>query len=549
MVPGKRKDLVQAENSREVLLDMLDKGKIHGYKPADIDYFMGRGLADDLVADGSSGVWRNRRTPGQQVFFNPHFGIGHQWDWDNELARQIFDMNSRLGLSLRRELGAQALMPAIRQELRTSADAPATGDREGAADERTQTLIDQSIQSRAQTHQGFSPSAAIDAWLEPVALPAEEPTSDQSALPNNDELNELLPSAAAESVEMPAVAAEEAWGEPWMEPESSAAAGEATEVPPSPVPYSPQSLVSIREQRIAIAEAICVVNDYIADAQQAESHNRDAQDAATSLMERNTEQCDFAQSERDTVAGEQDRLTQAGDAQQQMTADNERASGEADRGQDEADTVKSKGQNVTVEPKPEEPRQRSWLERAWDATGGALWNNLIAPAVRVVRRKFNQVMNSINTFIMDMINQALGLDEIEKELNGGREDIAARDASLDETGAGLQETQDQAVAEEERNQQSVDQADANIADAVTTREDTQALMAELQAHDQVLLAEEMEGQAYVVDFGSRYEPFFAAEGATAAEGETVDVLAGVEPLATTTAPEPGTEESDETALT
>ncbi|MDV7395963.1 hypothetical protein RZS08_31515, partial [Arthrospira platensis SPKY1] len=111
---------------------------------------------------------------------------------------------------------------------------------------------------------------------------------------------------------------------------------EAPAAPPSPVPYSPQALVSIREQRIAVAEAIGVVGQYIADADAAEAHNRAAQDTAAELASRNVEQQQFAQAERDTVAGEQDKLTQAGSAQENMAAENERAAGEAERGQGEA---------------------------------------------------------------------------------------------------------------------------------------------------------------------------------------------------------------------
>jgi hypothetical protein len=219
----------------------------------------------------------------------------------------------------------------------------------------------------------------------------------------------------------------------------------------------------------------------------------------------------FAGAERETVAAEQGKLDQASASQQEMSAQGAEASGEAARGQQEADAVQSEGQGVSVEAKPEEPRSRSWLERAWDATAGALWDGLVAPAVRAVRRKVNQVMQSINEFIMGMINQALGLDEIEAELDGGGQDIAARSGSLDETDAGLQAVGEQASAEQERNRQSMEQAEANIDDSRATREDALALQNDLAAHDDVLEAEEMAGQSYIVDFAATYRPYFVRD--------------------------------------
>ncbi|HRP24365.1 DUF4157 domain-containing protein [Thauera sp.] len=521
-VPGRRAGTTrQANDRREVIENMLDQGQIPGYTRADIDYFMGRGLADDLVVDGSSGVWRNRRVAGNQMFFNPHLGIGHEWNWANEVARQVFDMDTRLGLSLRRELGSQLALPAVRQATRTTggerggdAAQPAASAGTGGADGRLSALIDAAIRARTAREQGLSAEAAIDALLTP--LPA-----DQSLAPADTAAE--LPPELAEPMPVMATAVDEGATEAISAEGTAAGPEEAPAAPPSPVPYSPQALVSIREQRIAVAEAIGVVGQYIADADAAEAHNRAAQDAAAELASRNVEQQQFAQAERDTVAGEQDKLTQAGSAQENMAAENERAAGEAERGQGEAESVQGEGREVSVEPKPEEPRERSWLERAWDATAGALWDNLVAPAVRAVRRKVNQVMESINEFIMNMINQALGLDEIEAELNAGGEDIGDRRGSLDETDAGLQETQEQASAEQARNQQTMEQAEANAGDAAASREDAEALRTELQAQDQALLAEEMQGTSYILDFGARFQPYFTAEAAGAAVTE-----AGVE---------------------
>jgi chromosome segregation ATPase len=150
-------------------------------------------------------------------------------------------------------------------------------------------------------------------------------------------------------------------------------------------------------------------------------------------------------------------------------------------------------------------------------------------------------MESINKFIMRMINQALGLDEIEAELNGGGQDIKDRGTSLTETDTGLQATRDQAKQEEDRNQQSMEQAGANIADSQATREDAQTLLGDLIAHNEALQAEERAGQAYIVDFGSRYQPFFqvqqemgdpTSESSTetmSLEGGEFDAVAAAEP--------------------
>ncbi|MBS0476752.1 MAG: hypothetical protein JSR28_16605 [Proteobacteria bacterium] len=549
-VPGARAGRMRAAvNRREVIEDMLDRGQIPGYTRADINYFMGPGLADDLIVDGSTGVWRNRRVAGQRTFFNPHLGIGHGWDWRTEVARQIFDMNSRLGIGLRRELGSQLLLPALKRSGRLAVGTPEPG----AGDARTRALIDRSISARTQLHRGSSPPAQLAALLPPLA--ADESPLAAQPLPGSDmALPPELEAGAAESatsLPVPVVA----------DAAQASVGGEEPEAPPAPVPYSPQALVSIREQRTAIADALEVVAGFIADSSSAEQHNRVAQEAAAGLKARNAEQGAVAQTERATVNGEQQKLGQAAGAQQNMAAENARASGEAERGEGEAHSVQAEGSNVSVEPKPEEPRKRSWLERAWDATAGALWDNLIAPAVRAVRRKVNQVMQSINEFIMNMINQALGLDEIEAELNRGGDDITQRDQSLQETDAGLQETQDVAVAEAERNQQSMDQAVANIEDARATRADAQSLQASLQAQDQSLLAEESQGRTWILDFGVRYQPYFAAEsggaGSTAAAAgeEALTEAAGGEevapPAAETAAAEPGPEmeeATDESAL-
>jgi hypothetical protein len=541
-VPGARPGRMRnAANRREVIEHMLDQGQIPGYTRADINYFMGRGLADDLVADGSTGIWRNRRSTGQTMFFNPHLGIGHEWNWSNDVARQVFNMDSRLGLNLRRELGDQFVAPLLRRSGHLAGDA-ASGDRSArdrSPNEQMLALIDRSIQARAVAQRAQAPAAQLPPLFEP--LPREFTSGDGGADVALPGIAGSLdgPSSAPDMLDQPGsgdgmdgtdaalmdgFGPQEQTGVPMFmmgagTMDESAAPGQSgPEPPPSPVPYSPLALVSIREQRTVIADAIAVVTEYIGETQEAEQHNRHAQEAAGTLKERNAEQGSFAQGQRDTVAKEQDKLTQASGAQENMAAENARASGDADRANSQAEGVQAEGQNVSVEPKPEEPKKKSWLERAWDATAGALWDRLIAPAVRAVRRKVSEVMQSVNDFIMRMINQALGLDEIEAELEGGGQDIQGREASLTETDTGLQETRDQAAQEEERNQQSMEQADANITESQTTREDAQALLADLTAHNEALSAEESAGQSYVVDVGARYQPFFEEQAGMGDEG-------------------------------
>jgi hypothetical protein len=538
-IPRRRGSGTRAATSRrEVIGHMLDTNQIPGYTRTDLDYFFSRELADDLVADGSTGVWRNRRAQGQTMFFNPHLGIGHEWNWRSNVARQVFDMDSRLGLSLRRELGDQVIEPAIRRSshVATMLLGGAGSRLESRMDQRTEALVDRAIQSRAAARRSQSPSEQLPPLFEPLPM---EPISNDASFDGAAQQSRPAPQLGRQMLpELEMTQPAEDMGTDIMENAVGTREGanlplfmggsagavdrlggggtagrEGPAVPPTPVLYSPEGLMSVREQRIAIAEAIGILSQYIADTFAAEEHNRVAQDAAGSLKDRNAEQSQFAQGERDAVAGEQDKLTQAGSAQEDMAAEQERTSAESDRGKSEADTVQAEGQNVSVEPKPEEPESKSWLERAWDATAGALWDNLIAPAVRAVRRKVNEVMQSINEFITNMINQALGLDEIEAELNSGGEDIRNRSTSLGETDAGLQETHDQAAEQMERNQQTMDQADVNIADTQVMREDAQTLLSALMAHDALLQSEEETGTGYIVDYGSTYAPFFAAEAA------------------------------------
>ena len=489
-------------------------------------YFRSEEFFEGLRLQDNTGVWINPHDPSQRLLFDAHFVAGHRWQTGEAGARAIFgptvDFAGRFEGTVRRTLLDRSLKAYGRAQVRYGEDWRG----------REQRAVDWMLNQFSVAPEGVqgSETGAAESSADATALGTDEIMPDDfAAMPLGMESTDLAPTTAVD-LGPPGPAGYGAMlpgmGLPpfLMGAEMPGTAGaldqEGPEAPPTPVLYSPQSLASMREQRIAIAEAIGLVDDYIAQAQQAESDNRLAKEAAGELKQRNVEQGEFAQGERDTAAGEQDKLTQASGAQENMAAENARASSESDRGKGEADTVQSEGENVSVEPKPEEPESRSWLERAWDATAGALWDDLIAPAVRAVRRKVNKVMQSINEFIMKMINQALGLDEIEAELNSGGQDIQGREASLTETDTGLQETQGQAAQEKERNQQTMDQADVNVADSQAMQEEAQTLLADLEAHNEMLQAEEATGRTYIVDFGSRYQPFFEQQGQMG-EGETM----------------------------
>lgn len=468
----------------------------------DPDYFRSEAFFEALRREGNTGIWVNPNDPSQRLLFDAHFVAGHRWQTGEAGARAVFgptvDFADRFAGAVPRTLLDRSVAGIGRLAVR------------GSEDVQTQSLA---VGDWMLAQLGL-PSAPGAAGEEAAARSATD-----SGSAGGEEAAAAIPSAAAD--EAPAAGSGD--GSPVLDDSLVAADGSggtgapgaasaSPAQPPAPVPWSPSALVSIREQRTDIASAMEAVNDYVAETVAAEQHNVAARAAAATLQERNAGQAGFAGAERETVATEHGKLEQASASQQEMSAQGAEASGDAARGQQQADAVQSEGQGVSVEAKPEEPRSRSWLERAWDATAGALWDGLVAPAVRAVRRKVNQVMQSINEFIMGMINQALGLDEIEAELDGGGQDIAARSGSLDETDAGLQAVGEQASEEQERNRQSMEQAEANIDDSRATRADALALQDDLAAHDGVLEAEEMAGQGYIVDFAATYRPYFVATG-------------------------------------
>lgn len=552
-VPGARAGRTrQATNLQEALQGMVDRGDFAGFSganPADRLYFSSQRFVDDLIAQGSTGVWVNPRNSAQRFFFNPHLVIGHNWRWRNAIARPIFDMNSRLGLRLSGELATQLLAPALHRSGhllgptlfqpsipmldrvlsvgRTARDTQL--DRSRAHLPVSSATVDEAGPSAADSSLGLlPPSLAAFRVAGPLAGPT--PMPDSGALQAHDAPVE------GESASRGPDRDASAW----------------PETPESPVPFSPSSLVSIREQRGLVAESIGALDQYIGDARSAEGHNRMAQEAAEDLQARSGEQRQTAQTQREIIVGEQENLSSAEAAQQNMASETARGTGESRRGQGQAETVQSEGQGVNVEAKPEEPQSRSWLERAWDATGGAAWRRLVAPAIRLVRRKVNDVMQSINNFIMRMINQVLGLDEIEAELNGGGQDIQNRRGNLSATDTGLRETQAQASEEEQRNQLSAQQAGQNVEDAQATRGDAQTMRASLLEHQQLLQAEEATGREYVTGFGGRYRAYFEQQRQLPQEQDDADASEPVHASVDLTAgaePSPEREATDDTAVT
>ncbi|MCM8640705.1 hypothetical protein, partial [Accumulibacter sp.] len=498
----------------------------------DPDYFRSEAFFEALRREGNTGIWVNPNDPSQRLLFDAHFVAGHRWQTGEAGARALFgptvDFAGRFAGVVPRTLLDRSIAGIGRLAVR------------GSDDVQMQSLaLGDWMLAQLGVPSASGEAAAAGGITEPAAASAAD-----SAAATATPVASGTPAAAGPGDEPPAVddtlVAGGGNGGATALGEGAAAPAQ----PPTPVSWSPSTLVSIREQRIDIASAMEVVSGCVGETVDAEQHNVAARAAAATLQGRNARQADLAGSERATVAAEQGKLDQASASQQEMSAQGAEASGEAARGEQEAGAVQSEGQGVSVEAKPEEPRSRSWLERAWDATAGALWDGLVAPAVRAVRRKVNQVMQSINEFIMGMINQALGLDEIEAELDGGGQDIAARSGSLDETDAGLEAVGEQAGEEQERNRQSMDQADANIDDARAARADALALQNDLAAHDDVLEAEEMAGESYIVDFAATYRPYFAAMGEGSVPAPVDEGVAGE----AASAAEGAEGESDEAAL-
>lgn len=539
----------------------------------DPNYFRSDQFFRELRQQGNTGRWVNPHNPNQALLFDAHFVGGHRWQTGETGASRLFGTYARLEESLRgeatRRLGdigvasagrwsghyststRAALAPYVDSALRragaptdlapsstaTQTQAAATRESSPAATPGASPATAPSIPSSPDAGDHGAPGGAggNGANNSPPASPppGAGPTADPAPASTRPEARPANRSASAAFIERLSSAAAQSFlpalqthpGAPTVEaaqptttndtpPTNSTAepaAAPELESPPTPVPYSPESLAHIRESRLSVFEAIQAVQEFIRTAAQAEQANTTAGEAAANLQGTLTTQRATVATERADVTGQQGQLTQASGAQTSMVAENNRATSEANRGESEGQGVQAEGQEVTVAPKPEEPRERSWLERAWDATAGALWDRLIAPAVRAVRRKVNQVMQSINEFIMNMINQALGLDEIEAELDGGGQDISQRQESLTSTDEGLVSADQQAEQEQQRNATTQAQAEANASEAQTTRLDAEELLSALVEHHAALEQEENAGRDFLTSFGGRYAPYFARE--------------------------------------
>lgn len=560
-VPGARPGTTRRARTRQEALQGLIARDNIAVPNGDPDFFMSPQFYRELREQGSSGVWVNPRDTSQRYLFNPHQVIGHQWRWGDEIMAEIFDLPTRMGL--RNEPLRQLLEPALRQGVRTYRDAKdASQDVEVGADIGSQVgrsnplaAVDAALnaagpiaadiappgETTAPPMSAPTPGMAAAAMPAVPALPSfllggfrngEPPGAAPTPRPGSGGSESFLASLSARMMQPVLAFASPTPGAPATSLDGGGTRAERTteavsvaespQAPPTPVPYSLQSLIHIRASRDAVAGAIEAVQAYIAQTQQTERDNTLAKEAAAALKAHNEEQQAVAASEQQDVAEQQDKLTQSKSAQETMKTEQEKASEKSGEGKSEGESVQSEGGEVTVEAKPEEPRKKSWLERAWDATVGAAWDALVQPVINAAKRKIAQVMQSINEFIMKMISQALGLDEIEAELAAGGEDIQARQANLGETDAGLTESQTQAATEQEQNQTTMDQADGNIAEAQAMRSDAEQLLAALLAHHDVLQAEEDAGTAYVSAFGNQYNAFFEQAGAP--EEGTVQAL-------------------------
>lgn len=495
----------QAEN-------LVRSGQVHGV--TDPNYFRSQQFYNELRAQGNTGRWVNPHDPNippQELLFNAHIVAGHGWRTGEAGAKRLFGTYAQLGDELQGEVTSRVIGGTSRIGARTVL--PRWLNPNGAA-ESTNGATSNATPS-ATTPGGPTVNAALGSGATAVpgslieqASPAAQTNGSPRflAMLRAHMAQPLLTSARSQSIGAPgAGAVTPAAGSPAA---VSATTEKLPEPPPTPVLYSPQSLAEIRESRIAVADTMKAIGTYIEAASEAESHNQEAAQAADVVKERGAKEQATTETERADVVGQQDKLSQSETAQQNMSQETERASGESDTAKSEGDGVQAEGSNVSVEAKPEEPRSKSWLEAAWDATAGALWDRLIAPAIRLVKRKLNEVMQKINDFIMGIINQALGLDEIEAEIGKGGQEIQDRRASLQESDAGLEETGTQAADAQTGAEQAKAQAETNMEEARAIRGEAEALLAAFVAHDQVLKQEEEIGKAYIADLGSRYQPYF-----------------------------------------
>jgi hypothetical protein len=500
----------QARNLRETLEGMSDRGDITVPNRGYFDAGDNSPFVRELQEQGGTGAWTNPRDPNQRYLLNAHQLIGHNYAWESEMQREIFDLYARLGIRGEpgRRVGAQGLMVGARSPRWMTDGGGGEGEGGGGAS--------------ASFHASLEARIARPLTLAaPVAAPSPAGAS---------------PAAGAAPAAAPAAGLPAADG---------AARAPAPEPPPVPVPYSPMLLMDVREQRISIAAAIEAVQGYAASARESEATNRAAGATARELGEQAAGQGERAAGEQADVQRQQGQLEQASGAQTEMSASAQRAGSETDRGREQGESTQGEGGGVTVEAKPEEPKKKSWLARAWDATAGWAWRRLVAPVIAAARRKVATVMQKVGEFINNMISQALGLDEIEAELNAGGEDIGQRQGSLTETQAGLTETGAQADLARDAAAEHAGTADANAEQAAAVALDADRVLEALRAQEEALRAQEEAGRGYVAAFAAEHAEWFAAEARDGSGGAAPAEPAASAPVAEASVdaePAPPTEE-------
>jgi hypothetical protein len=107
-----------------------------------------------------------------------------------------------------------------------------------------------------------------------------------------------------------------------------------------------------------------------------------------------------------------------------------------------------------------------------------------------------------------MIDQALGLDDIEAQINAGGTDIQNRQRSLQETDGSLAQSETEAERNQRTNQSNVQQARAREQEATDTRSEAEQLLSLLREQATELETEEQDAVAYLRDFRERYGPYF-----------------------------------------
>lgn len=473
------------------LKKLLKSGEISGFNRS--DYFLGpnnKAFIRELQRSGGTGEWINPFDSGQKFIFNAHGVIGHNWNYaDDSVIRTIFgEYAQRQGEPTQRILGSTArsaariVPPIVSQGPELVAGAP-------------QSEVDASTQEAAPplavAGMAVSPSGSL-AFLSSLRARATRGIVAFST-------PKLGGTARLES---------SVGGRGPVSLATTATSVDRAESPPEKVDYSPRSLAEIVGQKAEVAEAITALEALVLTARGIQQDNHTIEQRASNLAARDAARRRIIEGEQADITVQDGKLDRAAGAQRKMSVEGARASSESKRGQDQARSVEAQGNATTVEARPEEPEQRGWLERAWDATGGALWSELVAPAIDLVQRKVGEVMESINQFIMGLIEQALGLDEIKAQIDAGGTDIADRGASLDETRGGLDQTCAQTEEAEETNLSTIEQARANAVEAATVEEEAAQMLPALREHHAALASEEATTRGYVAAFGERYAAFF-----------------------------------------